>query len=467
MLPPIPDIEALIEAARNEERFELTHPPIAELLATQAQDPEQASLLLDLLQNAAIRHDAAPILLEAILDAHGDKDQLLARLGHCIEAAINVDALNDAAPQDAVFERLVEALRQRVEPRLASAFGRLRNAFRRPPVGPGTQEDRARMNCALASASWRCGRAHDKLAERAMRRVTQLRPEDSAAWFDMGLFFKTRGRFAESVRMNQRARALAGDDEPTLWNLGISATGAGQGAVAQEAWRALGMELELEALGLPQGKFGMVKVRLAEFPLAARGPDRDASGPGREESAWVERLSPCHGIVRSVLFDDFGVDYGDVVLWDGAPITHHQVGDSQVPVFPHLVTLESRAYDFFEFAGIQSEAGEIADLSRALPADGVVYSHTEQVRLMCAECWQAGRDLHNHGEEDRHGVVTGLVAIPHDLAPLHEVYARLQEALRESPHLEFVCPVLTNAAGDAVRAKHEEVRMKALFESLE
>ncbi|MGI1715343.1 hypothetical protein, partial [Escherichia coli] len=39
---------------------------------------------------------------------------------------------------------------------------------------------------------------------------------------------------------------------------------------------------------------------------------------------------PCHGIIRSVLYGKLGVDYGDVILTDGAPITHHTYGEQQI-----------------------------------------------------------------------------------------------------------------------------------------
>ncbi|MFX7640566.1 hypothetical protein ABTJ59_19895, partial [Acinetobacter baumannii] len=85
---------------------------------------------------------------------------------------------------------------------------------------------------------------------------------------------------------------------------------------------------------MPEGGYPACKVKLAERPLAERAADSD--DPGQEETVWIERLSPCHGIIRSVLYGKLGVDYGDVILTDGAPITHHTYGEQQIPVFPHL-----------------------------------------------------------------------------------------------------------------------------------
>jgi hypothetical protein len=41
-----------------------------------------------------------------------------------------------------------------------------------------------------------------------------------------------------------------------------------------------------------------------------------------------------------------------------------------------------------DFAGTQEEAGQIADASNDLDGDAVVYSHAENLTLMCASCWQ-------------------------------------------------------------------------------
>src|SRR5215831_19114546 len=97
---------------------------------------------------------------------------------------------------------------------------------------------------------------------------------------------------------------------------------------------------------------------------------------------WRRRLSPCHGIIRSVLFKDLGVDYGDVILFDGAPITYHTYGEKKVPIFPHLATLHRSHYQRFDFAGTQQAARQIHNIE--MEGDVVIYSHTENYRTLCA-----------------------------------------------------------------------------------
>ncbi|MFX4790264.1 hypothetical protein ABTB87_23585, partial [Acinetobacter baumannii] len=66
-----------------------------------------------------------------------------------------------------------------------------------------------------------------------------------------------------------------------------------------DVWKRMGQKIEPGRFGLPEGGYPACKVKLAERPLAERAADSD--DPGQEETVWIERLSPCHGIIRSVL----------------------------------------------------------------------------------------------------------------------------------------------------------------------
>ncbi|HMR05258.1 MAG TPA: hypothetical protein PKA88_05760 [Polyangiaceae bacterium] len=174
----------------------------------------------------------------------------------------------------------------------------------------------------------------------------------------------------------------------------------------------MGNKIEMGRFGLPDGSYDQLKVRLAERPLAERDPESEPDDPGLEETVWVERLSPCHGIVRSALYQELGVDFGDVVLFDGAPITHHEYGEQSVAVFPHLATLVRPGYCIWRFGGTQGQPEQIGDLSRHLPDDAVLYVHTEQFQVLCRSCWEAGRVNSDRHQEVEHRVVTGKLCAP-------------------------------------------------------
>jgi hypothetical protein len=310
----------------------------------------------------------------------------------------------------------------------------------------------------VASAARLLGREWDEIAEQAQRRTIALRPESWSPHYNLGLFFKTRGRFAEGVQANQAAQALGGAEiDSVQWNLGICATGAGMGELALELWRAKGNHLELGRFDLPEGGYDSVMVRLAERPLAERGPGT-SDDPGEEETIWVERLSPCHGIIRSVLYKELGVNYGDVVLFDGAPITYRKFGDDKVAVFPHLATLRRQNYRTFDFVGMQQQPGEIENLSEDLLEDAVVYSHTEQLFELCRTCWENTEIDHADHERAEQHVVRGKVCAPPTVSS-EALLSALDAGVAKSPGMRLFVPELCREAGHPARAEVERRRM--------
>ncbi|MCA9675069.1 MAG: hypothetical protein KC464_08545, partial [Myxococcales bacterium] len=399
-------VEALVAQARDQaeqDDFEGAWRTVEPLVSAQAGNLDVALALSDLLAGGSVDAERGLALAVELVAAHPAEPGLLGVLGAATEALSDRRYLNAAPPEHPVFADLLGRLLA-LESRCA-----------------GT-DDELDVLVGLSTVANVLGRAHDDVAERALRRRVACGPGRWQDHYDLGLFYKTRGRFTDGIAANQRASEVGGGDDPgVVWNLGICATAAGEGAVAQRTWRRLGLDLDLDEDGLPRGKFATVKVRLAQRPVAERDAARDAEGPGREESVWVQRLSPCHGIVRVALHhDEIGVDYGDVVVFDGAPITHHQGDDGEVPVFPHLATLARRAYQIYRFTGTQQARGELLALSGELPEDAVVYVHTEQLRTLCAQCWEEGHAIagHDHAHlDDTWRIVTGKLCAPPGLAP--------------------------------------------------
>jgi hypothetical protein len=318
--------------------------------------------------------------------------------------------------------------------------------------------------CAIRERRSGVGRRtlHGRASPRPQR--LELSPDSWVAHYDFGLFFKTRGRFEEGRRLNQRASDLGGSENNAVrWNLGICATGARDAQTALRVWKSLGNEIELGRFGLPEGSYGDVKVRLAERPLAERDPSREPDAPGEEETVWVERLSPCHGIIRSALYAELGVDFGDVVLFDGAPITYHEYEGERVPVFPHLATLVQSGYRIVHFGGTQAHAHQIAELSSQLPADAVLYVHTEQFRVLCASCWENLRDEHTRHRETEHTVVTGKLCAPADI-PAAELLKLVDAAVASATGVQLLLPDLVRECGDLARADVEARRLAMIVD---
>lgn len=414
---------------------------LKELLQAQRDHEDAALCLVAIVENGHLSHELALDVLAQVYEAHEQNPRVMGLLGEAMEQARDIDMLNAPPPEHPLFENVIKTL--------ADLAAKARDT-----------EDELQLLKGLAATARMLARQQDKLAEDSYRRLVELQPKNSSAHYNLGLLYKTRGRFQEGMAANQVAAGLRDKpNEACQWNLGICATGAGQGDVALKIWRELGNKLKMGRFGLPEGGYPQEKVRLAERPLAERTADSD--DPGLEESIWIERLSPCHGIIRSVLYQNLGVNYGDVVLFDGAPITYHTYGDEQVAVFPHLATLVRRNYQFFDFAGTQEEKGQLADVSSDLERDALVYSHSENYVTLCANCWRDRKVDHEHTETIAKHVITGRIAAPPDI-DAKELLRQLDAAMSKRPSCHLYAPALCEAAGLAERAAVEMRRFNMI-----
>jgi len=425
------------QAGRKQAAWQKVQP----LRKAQRHQPEAAKALLWIVDERSLAREEAADVLSEIAEAHDNDISILSALGQCLEGARDIDDLNAPPPGHSIFQTMVEKLS-----RLAKVH-----------EGRPEQEQILR---GLATSARMMARQKDAIAESSYRKLTEIDPQGSTHQYNLGLFYKTRGRFAEGMAANRAAASLTQEVIDSYeWNLGICATGAMNAETALDVWKRMGQKIELGRFGLPEGGYPACKVRLAERPLAERTADLD--DPGEEETVWIERLSPCHGIVRSVLYGNLGVDYGDVILMDGAPITHHTYGEQQVPVFPHLATLLRRNYQFFDFAGTQETARQLADLSVELDGDAVIYSHSENFKIMCANCWRnPDIDHADHEEMEKH-VVTGRIAAPPDIAPTR-LLEMIDKGIERRGTCQLYAPDLCAAAGLLARERIDRRRFALL-----
>jgi tetratricopeptide (TPR) repeat protein len=425
------------QAGRKEAAWHKLQP----LRKTQHHQHEAAKSLLRIIYQQCLPVEGAVDLLSEIAQSHHQDVNMLAALGECLEAVRDIDDLNAPPPVDAVFYTVVDRL---------AAFAK---------DCDGLPEEEAILR-GLATSARMLARQRDEIAENSYRKLTEINPRKSAYHYNLGLFFKTRGRFEEGMKSNQTAANLADEKVDSYeWNFGICATGAGNGAVALDIWKRMGQKIEMGRFGLPEGSYHQCKVKLAERPLAERTADVD--DPGLEETVWIERLSPCHGIIRSVLYGDVGVDYGDMILIDGAPITYHTYGDTKVPVFPHLATLVRQNYQFFDFAGTQEEPGQLAGASIELDEDAVVYPHPENLLQLCANCWRDPDIDHEHRERMEKHVVIGRIAAPGHIDHV-QLLDQLDRAMAKRSGCHLYAPDLCVAAGIETRALVDKRRFDLL-----
>jgi tetratricopeptide (TPR) repeat protein len=436
----IKDILNSVESVNEEDNTAVLEivEPLVKVIRTQK---SAAEALLKIISGEHFPIETALQYLSEIYDFYETDDEVIGRIGASMEAVRDYDDLNAPPPDNVLFGKVLNSLSK-------LAF-----------ESEGDKAEAIHLD-GLATTARLCARQYDELAKKSYARLVELLPQKAWPHYGQGLYCKTRGLFQQGVISNQKAIEVAA--EPTqayFWNLGICATGAGQGEVALKVWKELGQKIEMGRFGLPEGVYPSCKVKLAKFPLAERSSENDY--PELEETIWIERLSPCHGIIRSVLYQELGVDYGDVILFDGAPITYHTYGDEQIAVFPHLATLRRQKYQFFDFCGTQSENGELGQLSEFLERDSVVYSHTENYKVLCSPCWNDQDLQHEHDETEEQHVVMGRIAAPPEVSP-RTLLRDIDQALERKPRSRIFSPDLCSAAGFSGRAEIEKRRFEML-----
>jgi hypothetical protein len=432
-----------IKASKNGQ-LELTWEIIQPLMKGLESNETVAFCLIELVNEDCFTIENSLEILETVFKHHKNNTAIVSKIGSSSEYARDIDYLNLAPSDSPLFQSVVDTL--------SKALNQAKDLEQEEEILDG-----------LSTAARMMARQHDEIVERSYKRLVEIKPEYSSYRYSYGLFCKTRGFFKEGMLANQKAVSLV--EEPVdsyQWNLGICATGAGEGEIALQIWKGMGNKIKMGRFGLPEGRYPSCKVRLAQYPLAERTAEND--DPGIEETIWIERLSPCHGIIRSVLYYDLGVDYGDVILMDGAPVTYHTYGDKEIAVFPHLTTLVHSNYQFYDFAAIQKEKSQIDGISSSLSGDAIVYSHSENFRILCSICWKDSSIDHENHETEEKNIIIGRIAAPHEMKS-EELMSQIDAAIEDLDGCSIYAPELCERAGLDKRAKVEQRRYNLLVEN--
>src|SRR6266702_4240934 len=191
------DIIEDAEAGRKDGAWQQMQP----LGQAQHHQHEAANSLLRIIGQRCLPIEAAADVLLEIAQSHLQDAKILATVGERLEAARDIDDLNAPPPAHAVFHTVIE--------RLAT--------LAREQAGLPGEEDILR---GLANAARMPARQYDDIAESSYRRLTEISPRKSGSHYNLGLFFKTRGKFEEGMKSNQTAASLADETiDAYEWNL--------------------------------------------------------------------------------------------------------------------------------------------------------------------------------------------------------------------------------------------------------
>ena len=269
---------------------------------------------------AGERDGALEVAAQVLSDHGGDPRALVGLARAMVMSLLDIDDLNRSPPEEPIFEKLATLLRRQTTGTTTGTTG--------------TLDDRVAMavRVELANLARFLGRKWDPVVEECHAWRLSRTPDDWEAHYDFGLFCKTRGRFAEGQRANQRAAELGGaDDEAVRWNLGICATGAKDAATA--LGRNTGAEHRARPLDRP--RWHRCEVLLSERPIAERSADHDDPGAQRRSGLAAQ---PFRRRAQPPYHDVIGVEFGDVILFRLARRSRTIGRRPNRAVFPALAT---------------------------------------------------------------------------------------------------------------------------------
>ncbi len=296
-----------------------------------------------------------------------------------------------------------------------------------------------------ANALRLCGPGYDEQSQQAFEHALALDSDNGWWWYDLALLHKWRGRFAQGYDCNLKARARLGDERRVLWNLAICATAVGDGNVAAGIWAELGMNASTDSKSGMPFVDGLPHLLLR---VLSRGVGHAGSALPHQTTGFevvsVGPLSPCHGVVQTPTFGDAPIDYGDVVLWDGAPVATRS--DEQ-PVFALLEILRRGQERRWPFVGLRMTGEEVRLLRDAIPAPIKLFTQHEHIELSCPHCAE-GTEVHDHQPPDQ--LVYGKLIAPEAtaLADVRDSW----EGAQKRHGLVFALPGLYEALGDSKQA---------------
>lgn len=198
-----------------------------------------------------------------------------------------------------------------------------------------------------------------------------------AALYNVGLIYKYRRDWKESLRYNRLAAELQSDDESTNWNLGIAATALREWRLARDAWRRVGIELGAGDAAIVE-ESGYTPVRLNGF----ENTDADV------EVVWAHRLSPVTARISNIPTPAARFRYGDVVLHDGAATgTRLYAPGDERPVFNVFELFEPSDFITFDARLVVPDESALQALRSACDAAEIEFEDwTRNMRVLCKAC---------------------------------------------------------------------------------
>ncbi|HTU18216.1 MAG TPA: tetratricopeptide repeat protein [Gemmataceae bacterium] len=228
-------------------------------------------------------------------------------------------------------------------------------------------------------------RGHREEAIELYQKASAADPKWPAPLYNLGLLFKKKRNWKESLKYNRLATSLDPKHQPAWWNFGIAATALERWQLARSAWRGFGLEVPdgQGPLDFPCG-FGPIRIN----------PDGDA------EIVWSYRLDPARAELASIPFPESKHHWRDIVLNDGAPKGYRQYKGKEIPVFDELDLFKPSPFGtYVARVHMPNNREYIVNLARiASELEGSAEDWSTSVRILCRACSE-GRPHEEHDTE--------------------------------------------------------------------
>jgi tetratricopeptide (TPR) repeat protein len=202
--------------------------------------------------------------------------------------------------------------------------------------------------------------------------IIKVAPSWATPYYNLGLMYKYRGDWQNSLIFNEKAVKLDPVDKPSIWNWGIAATALKDWKTARKAWRKFGIPIPFgDENAELRMKIGATPMRLKE----------------NSEVVWVIRIDPARAIIDNVPTPESKRRYKDIILNDGAPNGMRKYDGKDFPVFDELELVEASTYSTFSAWVSVLRPESLDTLEKALEEKDCGFENwTKTIRTICKQC---------------------------------------------------------------------------------
>ena len=203
-------------------------------------------------------------------------------------------------------------------------------------------------------------------------------------YYNLGLLYKYRSDWQNSLIYNAKAMKLDPADKPSIWNWAIAATALKDWKTARKAWRTFGIPIPAgDENAELRMEIGTTHVRLKE----------------NREVIWVVRIDPARAIIDNVPTPESKRRYKDIILNDGAPNGMRTYNGHSYPVFDELELFEASTYSTFSAWVSVMNPQALDTLEKTLDEGGYGFENwTNTIRHVCQQCSE-GKPHEHHDKK--------------------------------------------------------------------